>query len=477
MTTSSKAPVRAVILAAGQGKRMKSARAKVLHDVLGKSIITRIIDAVDSLKPEKIHVVIGHQAEAVENYLLANPALYPFSTHLQSPQLGTGHALQQVVPDLGDFKGTLLVTVGDTPLLSGKTLGELVTRHQAEHAAVSLLTAVVDDAKKYGRIVRDRDGSVLKIVEDKDTSDLEKHIKEVNPAIYCFEWPIIAKGLESLRNDNQQKEYYLTDLIAWARAQNLIVSSSIVGDWREVIGINTRLELVEAMHLMRDKVLTDLSLESGVTIIDRASTWISPEVEIGEDSVVLPGCHLTGEIKIGRDCVIGPHTVMQGKVVVGNRTVITQSLVVNTQLGDDCRVGPYAHLREHTLVADKCRVGNFVELKKSSVASNTNVSHLSYIGDAELGSNVNIGAGTITANYDHSTGIKSGTVIADGASTGSNSVLVAPIKLGKQSVVAAGTVATKDVPDGALAVARVRQENKEGWSSRKKGKTSAPSVS
>lgn len=468
MTTSSKAPFRAVVLAAGQGKRMKSSRAKVLHEVLGKPIITRIMDALDRLDVEKIHVVVGHQAEQVQQYLNDNPPRRAFATHLQSPQLGTGHALQQVVPDLGSFKGTLLVTVGDTPLLSAATLGELIARHQADKAAVSLLTAKVDDPKKYGRIVRDKDGNVTGIVEDKDATDEQKKILEVNPAIYCFEWPLISKGLESLRNDNQQKEYYLTDLIAWARQENLVISSSVVKDWREVIGINNRLELTEAMRLMRDKVVSHLALESGVTIVDPENTWIAPEVEIGEDSTVLPGCYLMGDVKFGRECVIGPHTVTKGSVVVGDRTTVAQSLVVNTEIGNDCRVGPYAHLREHATVADNCRVGNFVEVKKSNIGNKTNVSHLSYIGDADLGSRVNIGAGTITANYDHMTKIKSRTVIADGASTGSNSVLVAPITLGVEAVVAAGTVATKDVPDGALAVGRARQENKDGWANKRK---------
>jgi bifunctional UDP-N-acetylglucosamine pyrophosphorylase/glucosamine-1-phosphate N-acetyltransferase len=467
MTTSSR-PVRAVVLAAGQGKRMKSSRAKVLHEVLGKPILGWILDAVDALNVEKIHVVVGHQAEQVQDYLATVPTKTTCASHLQSPQLGTGHALQQVVPDLADFQGTLVVTVGDTPLLSAETLIELVRRHHEENATVSLLTAKVDDPKKYGRIIRDANGGVEKIVEDKDCTAEQKKITEVNPAIYCFEWPAIAKGLESLRNDNNQKEYYLTDLIGWAKANKLMIGSSLVNDWREVIGVNTRLELAEGIKLMRDRVVSHLALESGVTIVDPESTWISPDVEIGEDSTVLPGCYLIGKVRFGRECIIGPHTVTQGVVNVGDRTVVAQSLVVNTDIGSECKIGPFAHLREHATVADNCRVGNFVEIKKSNIARKTNVSHLSYVGDADLGSGVNIGAGTITANYDHITKKKCRTVIEDGASTGSNSVLVAPLKVGKEGVVAAGTVVTKDVPPGALAVARVRQENKEGWAQRRK---------
>lgn len=471
MTTSSKPAVRAVVLAAGQGKRMKSSRAKVLHEVLGKPILGWILDAVDALDVEKVHVVVGHQAEQVQDYLATTPTSRPCMSHLQSPQLGTGHALQQVVPDLGNFKGTLLVTVGDTPLLSAKTLGELVARHHEEKAVVSLLTAKVDDPKKYGRILRDKDGNVIAIIEDKDCTEEQRKITEVNPAIYCLEWPAVAKGLESLRNDNKQQEYYLTDLVGWAKENNLRIGSSVVKDWREVIGINNRLDLTEAIKLMRDRVVANLALEYGVTVVDPESTWISPDVEIGEDSTVLPGCYLTGKVKFGRECIIGPHTVTQGMVSVGDKTVVAQSLVVNTDIGSNCKIGPFAHLREHAAVADNCRIGNFVEIKKSNIAKKTNVSHLSYVGDADIGSGVNVGAGTITANYDHLTGKKSRTVIKDGASTGSNSVLVAPITVAEEAVVAAGTVATKDVPAGALAVARARQENKEGWTQRKKRTT------
>lgn len=458
MTTSSKSAVRAVVLAAGQGKRMKSSRAKVLHDVLGKPILGWIMDAVSALDVEKIHVVVGHQAEQVKEYLATTPSKRPASAHLQSPQLGTGHALQQVVPDLADFRGTLLVTVGDTPLLTADTLGELVRRHHEQRAVVSLLTAVVDDPKKYGRITRDANGNVEAIVEDKDCTPEQLQIHEVNPAIYCFEWPAIADGLNSLRNDNKQQEYYLTDLIGWAKSNGFVIGSSVVGDWREVIGVNTRLDLAESMKLMRDRVVTKLALESGVTIVDPDSTWISPDVRIGEDSTVLPGCYLIGDVQFGRECIIGPNTTTSGVIRVGDR----------------CNVGPFAHLRDQTSIGDGCRIGNFVEIKKSNIANKTNVSHLSYVGDADLGSNVNIGAGTITANYNHITKQKFRTTIEDGVSTGSNSVLVAPISLGKEAVVAAGATITKDVPAGSLAVRRASQSNLEGWVEKEKRKAATP---
>ncbi len=461
---------RAVVLAAGLGKRMKSELPKVLHPVLGKTILARVLSALDGLNLEHIHIVVGHKADDVQAYLESNPPKTPWSTHLQKPQLGTGHALSMVAPALATFNGTVLVACGDTPLLTSKTLGDLLTAHKDEKAIVSLLTTVVPDAKSYGRIVRDGQGRIQKIVEDKDASDEQRQIKEINPAIYCFQWPEIKPGLTGLKNDNKQGEYYLTDLIGWAVSEKLKMASAIASDWKEVGGINSRIELQEAGSLLRDRVLNELSLEHGVTIVDPDSTWIAPEVKIGTDTTILPGCFLEGDISIGRNCSVGPHTTMNGVVKVGDNTAVIQSLITDSEIGSDCRVGPFAHIRLNSSVGDMSRIGNFVELKKTNVGKKTNVSHLSYVGDAEIGHNANIGAGTITANYDHISKTKSRTVIKDGASTGSNSVIVAPATIGKDAVVAAGTVVTKDVPDECLAVGRARQENRADWVAFKKRK-------
>ena len=458
--TNSKSPMlRVVLLAAGQGKRMKSQVPKVLHPVLGKAILGRILDAVDSLDAAHVHVVIGHEAQQVTDYLRDNPPKTPYSTHLQEPQLGTGHALMQVVPDLKNFQGTLLVSVADAPLLSANTFARLVQAHREKQAAFSLLTTVVDDARSYGRIVRNAKGSVTHIVEDKDASEAEKEIREINPAIYCLEWPAVEAGLSSLKNDNRQKEYYLTDLLAWSVNKGLTVADALCDDWREVSGINSRLELAEANKLMRDQVINRLALEYGVTVVDPASTWISPEVRVGQETIILPGCYITGAVEIGSKCEIGPNTQITGPAKIGTASVVAHSVVSKTVIGDGCKVGPFAHLRESAHVSDFCRIGNFVEIKKSEIGLQTNVSHLSYIGDANLGQRVNIGAGTITANYNRLTGKKSKTVIGDDSSTGSNSVLIAPIVVGTQSMVAAGSVVNKDIPDGALGLARTKQRN------------------
>ncbi len=460
--------LRAVILAAGKGKRMKSTRPKVLHDVLGEAILSRVIGAVNAVGAQKVHIVVGHESPQVEEHLHARHSGEQWQTHLQEPQLGTGHALMQVVDDLKDFSGDLLVTVGDAPLLSPSTLTRLIERHEKDKAVVTVLSADVPDAKNYGRVIRDQAGSVLGIVEDKDASDEQRRVKEINTAIYCFKWPDIKPGLASLKNDNKQGEYYLPDLVAWAVQNGLPISACKAADYREVAGINSRLELAEAIHSLRDLTIERLALENGVTVIDPQSTWIAPEVVIGQDTTVLPGCHIMGPVKIGSNCIIGPNAIIKGAVSIGDHCTVVLSMVVDSSIESQCRVGPFAHIREGNIVRAGARIGNFVELKKSTVGKHSNVSHLSYVGDTTIGDNANIGAGTITANYDHITKKKEQTVIGDGASTGSNSVLVAPVTIGKEAVVGAGSVITKDVPEGALAVGRARQENKDGWAENRK---------
>jgi bifunctional UDP-N-acetylglucosamine pyrophosphorylase/glucosamine-1-phosphate N-acetyltransferase len=464
-------PTRAILLAAGQGKRMKSTLPKVLHEVLGKTILGRVLASVDALGVEHVHIVIGHEAKQVEAFLSANPPKTPYSIHLQKEQQGTGHAVMQVIPALESFEGTLLISVADTPLLSAGLLKQLIGQHQEEKAAATMLTAKVDDPKNYGRVLRDKAGKVVGIIEDKDATNEEKHITEINTAIYCFEWPKVKKGLMSLTNNNKQKEYYLPDLIGWTVKDELPVAAVITPDWREVAGINSRIELAEATRLLRDATHKRLALESGVTILDPQNTWISPEVQIGQDAIILPHCYLIGDIEIGEGCRIGPATSIYGHTKVGAGSSVSQSVIIDSQVGKHCRIGPFAHLRNGSVVNDDSRIGNYVEIKKSSIGRSTNVSHLSYVGDATIGSGVNIGAGTITANYDHLTKMKYPTIIGNGVSTGCNAVLIAPVTVGENAVVAAGTVVTKEVPAESLAVGRARQENKEGWTKSRRAKT------
>ncbi len=464
--TEKQRPLRAVILAAGQGKRMKSSKPKVLHDVLGRTILSRVIDAVSALGTEHLHIVVGHEAEQIKEFIAKHHSNLNISTHLQSPQLGTGHALMQVAPELKNFKGDLIVTVGDAPLLTGETLQPLLETHRNDDAVVTILSTIVPDSKNYGRVLRDSKNNVTGIVEDKDANDEQRKVKEINSAIYCFKWPDIEPGLAGLKNENKQGEYYLPDLAEWAVSKGLKLSASVAEDHREVAGINSRLELAEAIRHLRDLTIEKLALESGVTVVDPQSTWIAPEASIGQETVVLPGTHIMGNVKIGSNCTIGPNAVIRGEVELGANSSVVFSVVIDSKLGEGCKVGPFSHIREGNTVGSEVRVGNFVELKKCTIGNNTNVSHLSYVGDTTLGSKANIGAGTITANYDHLKKLKHKTVIGDGASTGSNSVLVAPVTVGERAVIAAGSVVTKDVPSSALAVSRARQTNIEGWSDR-----------
>jgi|AGTN01.3.fsa_nt_gi UDP-N-acetylglucosamine diphosphorylase/glucosamine-1-phosphate N-acetyltransferase len=463
-------PLRAVLLAAGQGKRMKSERAKVLHDVLGRSILHRVIGAAEGLGVQHVHIVVGHAANQIDDFLKNHPPRAAYTTHLQEPQLGTGHALMQVTPSLKDFRGNLVVCVGDAPLLTTETLAKLVATHEKEGAVVTVLTTDVDDPKNYGRIIRDKSGAVTGIVEDKDANDEQRKITEINTAIYALSWPEIDEGLRGLKNENAQGEFYLTDLVGWASGKGIKLAASKASDWKEVAGVNSRIELAEVVRHLRDRTADKLALESGVTIVDPSSTWIAPEATIGKDSVILPGTHIMGDVTIGSDCVIGPNSVIKGTVKIGRGSHVMLSVVLDSTLGDGCKVGPFAHVREGNTISNEVRVGNFVELKKSNIGNNTNVSHLSYVGDTTIGSKANVGAGTITANYDHITKKKFKTVIGDGASTGSNSVLVAPVTLEEGSVVGAGSVITKDIPAHSLGVTRSPQKNVEGWANYRRAK-------
>ncbi len=440
------------VLAAGKGTRMKSALPKVLQPLAGATLVERVLGSCDQLSPERRLLIVGHQAERVESSLGHHAGL---EFVLQQPQNGTGHAVQQLLQPLEGFCGDLLVLNGDVPLLRPETLQQLLAQHRSSGAAVTLLTARLDDPTGYGRVFADGQGRVERIVEHRDCSDAQRANNLINAGIYCFNWARLAGVLPQLTTDNDQGELYLTDTVAMlSPAMHLEVA-----DADEINGINDRLQLAQCEAVLQQR-LREHWMREGVTFTDPASCTLSDATRFGRDVVVEPQCHFRGAVTIGEGCRIGPGCLLQD-ASLGERVEIVQSVVREAAVAADCAIGPFAHLRPGAELGEGCRVGNFVEVKKSSLAAGCKVNHLSYIGDADLGENVNVGAGTITANYD---GVnKHRTVIGAGSKTGANSVLVAPINLGANVTVGAGSTLTRDVPSGALALGRARQLVREDW--------------
>lgn len=413
--------VKAVILAAGKGTRMKSEKPKVLHEIFNKPLVSWVLSACEDAGSLENIVVVGHKGEMVSGFISKN---HPKSVCVeQKEQLGTGHAVSMAKNELKDFSGNVLILCGDTPLITSDSLQKFIKFHAENDADVTVMSAIIDNPFGYGRIVRNEKGDVSEIVEQKDCDNAQKAIKEINAGMYCINWQKAKGFFNDLKNDNAQKEYYLTDIIKWGNKEGLKVSGYVLENADETLGINSRGQLAEAFNIMNLRHLNKL-MDEGVTIVSPENTQISPETEIGEDTVVFPNTFINGKNKIGKNC----------------------------------KIGPFAHLRGDCTIEDFVKIGNFVELKKSYVKSHTNISHLSYVGDAKVGSNVNIGAGTITANYNSITKEKKETVINDGASIGSNTVLVAPVELGEKAFIAAGSVITKDVGANALGLTRCPQK-------------------
>ncbi len=444
----------AVILAAGQGTRMKSELPKVLHEVAGAPLVAWPAGVAGELGCDPVVLVIGHGADRVRATLADDTLDYA----LQTEQLGTGHALLCAEEALAGFNGTVLLLCGDVPLLRQETLAALLEMHAAEKASVSLLTAVVDDPTGYGRIVREGE-QVSAIVEQKDATAEQQLISEINAGIYAFDAPWVFAALKSVGNDNAQNEYYLTDIVAAANNEQRTVCALIV-DEEEVMGINDRGQLAEAEAVMRQRINQQL-MADGVTLIDPDNCYIDADVEIGADTIIHPNVHLRGKTRIGAGCLIEPGVVMADCVIGGNVHVKPGSVLTESQVGDGCAIGPMAHLRPGTNLAGDNKVGNFVETKKANLGIGSQASHLTYIGDAEVGQNVNFGCGTITCNYD---GVnKHVTEIEDDVFVGSDVQFVAPVKIGRNSLIGAGSTITKDVPADSLAIARTVQKNIEGW--------------
>ncbi|MFM2080323.1 MAG: bifunctional UDP-N-acetylglucosamine diphosphorylase/glucosamine-phosphate N-acetyltransferase [Cyanobacteriota bacterium] len=440
------------VLAAGKGTRMKSDLPKVLQPLAGATLVERVLTSCRSLSPERQLLIVGHQAERVEHSLAGWSGL---EFVLQQPQNGTGHAVQQLLAPLAGFEGDLLVLNGDVPLLRERTIADLLERHRSSGAAVTLLTARLADPTGYGRVFADAEGQVSAIVEHRDCSEAQRRNNLINAGIYCFSWPQLAAVLPSLRSDNDQGELYLTDTVAMLSPAMHVE----VVDADEISGINDRLQLAQCEAVIQDRLRRHWMAE-GVTFVDPASCTLSDGTRFGRDVVVEPQCHFRGQSVIGSGCRIGPGCLISD-ARIGERVEIIHSVVRNAAVADDCSIGPFAQLRPGADLGEACRIGNFVEIKQSRIGAGSKVNHLSYIGDADLGRDVNVGAGTITANYD---GVrKHRTVIGDGSKTGANSVLVAPIELGSNVTVGAGSTLTKNVPSGSLALGRARQLVKENW--------------
>ena len=440
------------ILAAGKGTRMKSNLPKVLHSLGGKSLVERVIESAEPLSPSRKLVIVGYQSQEVKT---AIDSIYGVEFVEQTVQLGTGHAIQQLLPYLQDYTGDLLILNGDVPLLRTETLKTLLQTHQENHNSCTIVTAQLANPQGYGRVFRDSEGIVQKIIEDKDCTPNQRENNRVNAGIYCFRWPDLANILPHLQANNAQKEYYLTDAVTQVGK----VMAVDVQDYQEILGINDRLQLAAANDIFQRRIHAKWLL-AGVTLIDPASITIDETVELQPDVIIEPQTHLRGKTVIKSGSRIGPGSLIENSNLGENVTVL-YSVVTDSIIQNNTRIGPYAHLRGHANVGVGCRIGNFVELKNTQLGDRTNVSHLSYLGDTTAGTQVNVGAGTITANYD---GVnKHRTIIGDRTKTGSNSVLVAPITIGNDVYIAAGSTVTKDVADDALVIARSRQVVKPGW--------------
>jgi bifunctional UDP-N-acetylglucosamine pyrophosphorylase / glucosamine-1-phosphate N-acetyltransferase len=457
----------AVILAAGKGTRMRSARAKVLHPLLGVPLLDHVLRAVRSAGVDPITVVVGHQADAVEAAFRGRGLAFA----RQEPPLGTGHAVLAARERLTAHPTrTVLVVNGDVPLLRGETLAALLDAHRASGAAGTLLSVILDDPGEYGRVVREPDGSVRAIVENKDASAQEKRIREINAGIYAFERRPLLEALEQLRPQNAQGEYYLTDVVGLLRKAGHRVDAMAAADSREALGVNSHAELATAARILRQRRCEAL-MAAGVGIEDPDTTTVGPEVEVEADALLRPFTVLEGRTRVAAGAVVGPFVRVIDSEVGPGAQILDHCLLRECVVEEGASVGPFAHVRPESRIGARAKVGNFVELKKTHLGDGSKAPHLSYIGDATVGPGVNIGAGTITCNYDGTH--KHPTRIEAGAFVGSDTTLIAPLTVGEGAYIAAGSAITEDVPPGALALGRARQVIKRGWAAARRRKAGA----
>ena len=447
----------AIILAAGKGTRMKSDLPKVLHQVAGISMLEHVKRAVDAMTPSKTVTIVGHKAELVQA-VLQNQSEFA----LQSEQLGTGHAVMMAEKSLAGLEGHTLVIAGDTPLITGDSLNNLINFHISHKNVATILTAQAEDPFGYGRIIRNVDGEVLKIVEQKDANDFEKQIKEINTGTYLFDNKRLFEALKEINTDNAQGEYYLTDVISIFRQAGEKVGAYILKDFDESLGVNDRIALAKAESIMRKRI-NDTHMINGVSFTNPEATYIDIDVEIGAEAVIEGNVVLKGQTRIGQRTVVTNGSRVRDAVIAED-VVVSNSDIEESTIESGVTVGPYAHIRPGSLLKKEVHVGNFVEVKGSTLGERSKSGHLTYLGNATIGADVNIGAGTITVNYDGKN--KFNTIIEDNAFVGSNSTIIAPVTIGKAALLAAGSTITKDIPRDAIGVARGRQENKEGYAKR-----------
>jgi len=456
-------PLAAVVLAAGKGTRMRCKTPKVIQPVAGRPMILYALELAATLQASPAVVVVGPQAEPIMRVLPADG----WRAAEQTEQLGTGHAMRQTEEILKDFSGDVLVLHADVPLLRPETLQRLVATHRRTGAVATLLTAVMEEPGRLGRVVREHSGQVARIVEALDASEAERAIREINTGIYCFQASFIYPALHDLTADNVKGEYYLTDVIGAACRSGLLVQAVPCDDWREAVGVDSKADLARAEALLRQQVLERL-MASGVTIIDPQTTYVHPEVRIGRDTVLHPNTHVLGQTVIGEDCEIWPNTLIRDSILEDGVTIFPSCVITGSTIGAGADVGPFAHLRPESVLGKRVRVGNFVEVKKSIIGDESKAAHLSYIGDVVMGKDVNVGAGFIACNYDGDK--KHEMIIEDEVFIGSDSQFIAPLRIGRGAYIATGTTVRKEVPPDALVFNTKDQVHREGWALQRKPK-------
>ena len=448
-----------VILAAGMGTRMKSKMPKVLHTVCGKPLSKWVIDASKAAGADKVCAVVGHKAETVKEVL---GDVCEFA--LQAEQKGTGHAVMQAIDVIKNSKGEVVILNGDTPLITAETINKAIEYHKNNDNQATVITAILDDATGYGRIIRDNDGSVLKIVEQKDASEEEKKINEVNSGMYVFDAQSLVYALDKITPNNAQGEYYLTDTLEILLSAGKKIGGYAISDNDEIRGINDRVQLNEAEKIMQKRI-NEYHMRNGVTMRNPESVYIEDGVEIGNDTEICQNVTIKSGTKIGSDCVIGSGSMLD-RAVIHDGVDVLSSVILESEVDEGTHVGPFAYIRPNCHVGKEVKVGDFVELKNSNIDDGTKISHLTYIGDSDVGKRVNFGCGTVTCNYDGKK--KYRTTIGDDCFVGCNTNFVSPINVGDGVYIAAGSTITEDIPENSLSIARARQVNKEGWKDKRK---------